>query len=881
MAIHPLAGLLKSLPSVSSPRLILSGFGTWIVWDKQANTTIYQTLLRFGGQKIIEQQQQSLWFFQNSQVFPALARLQIWAQIHPEPVTIQVLPAKIILGETVRELSISLLQPLTEQKTGPGQTFQVWVHPDLAKQASAFPGLSVQEAPLPFGMAPVAWHLFQADPNFSLDAELNWLFFVKPMQDSGGVPNENFYQRWKQLYLSLKSILDRLGIRYIYQENLLFFKIEGLSLLATWCREILKTISHAKSENQKAYCPCLFMGINQNGLAFTDELPKKVTLNWNRLAPDMPHIPLSAALLLRNEFDIIFLDSAGTLSLESPCQITLAASPAEPEKHALIFPTSTALSSGNKNQCFYCGLKNHAPPECPSRHLFNWDPGIWDKISMLDFKDMAQAVKALDKRMEGVSLAAVPDFLLAEAPENIFARAVFEINTPVQHRMLRLVWRSKGKDLPNGLRQLSPPEGDFIWAALENFRSGNASHAERMMQQAILRTPKNYQPHVLLGFIALEAGNAHKAEIHWNEAQRLCYTPLQHAYLLFLKGRLKEIQNAYDQAHGLYREAQGSCPKWLEPRYRQAVCMAKKGFLDQAWSIFSGLLAEEAHIFNRLLIDTELDLGRPFLLASLAGPWNVARQSAHKEQTEVEELSKTIDMWFEPEDAFYRDTMERLNHLKKEGPVDNYVSFTKVIQVVHRLRKKTEQEIAEAVANTKILIHNNIEKLRLIQEEIAGFPFPSIIRRITGDINKCVRLLQSIIKTDLHTGEKYKHARRELREAETILKRLHSRLRSIKIMRDGSLFFLFLGKNFLWMALIGLIASAVLVPVLLHSLQKANVAWAIEWTTSQRWQVQRAVSTIIIIVSGSIATIWTSLRFEKQKQKYFAKVKNAKKKRSP
>lgn len=873
MMTHPLSRLLKDLPSVSSPRLILSGFGTWIVWDKQANNTIYQTLLRFGGQKIIEQQQQSLWFFQNSQVFPALARLQIWAQIHPEPVTIQVLPAKLILGETVRELSISLPHPLNEQKIDASQAFQVWVHPDLANQASAFPGLSVQESPPPFGMAPVAWRLFRADPNFSLDAELNWLFFVKPMQDSG---NESFYQRWKQLYLSLKSILDRLGICYIYQENLLFFKIEGLSLLATWCREILRTISHAKSENHKAYCPCLFMGINQNGLSFTDELPKKATLDWNRLAPDMPHIPLSAALLLRSEFDIVFLDSAGTLSLKSPCQITLAASPTEQEKNALIFPTSTALSSGNKTPCYYCGLKNHAPSECPSRHLFNWDPGIWDKISMLDFKDMAQAVKALDKRTEGVSLTEVPDLLLAEAPENIFARAVFEINTPVQHRMLRLVWRSKGKDLPDGLRQLSPQEGDFIWAALENLRSGNASPAERMMQQAVSRTPKNYQPHVLLGFIALEAGNAHKTETHWNEAQRLCYTPLQHAYLLFLKGRLKEIRNAYDQAHSLYREAQGSCPKWLEPRYRQAVCMAKKGFLDQAWSVFSELLAEEPHIFNRLLIDTELDRGRPFLLASLAESWTIARQSAHKEQADVEKLSKTIDVWFEPEDAFHRDTMERLNHLKKEVHVDNYVSFTKTIQVVHRLRKETERKIEEAVANTKILIHNNIEKLRLIQEEIAIFPFPRIIRRITRDINKCARLLQSIIKTDLHTGEKHKHASRELREADTLLNRLHSRLRSIKIMRDGSLFFLFLGKKFLWMALIGLIASAVLVPVLLHSLQKANVPWAIEL-----WQVQRAVSTIIIIVSGSIATIWTSLRFEKQKQKYFAKVKNAKKKRSP
>ncbi len=72
---------------------------------------------------------------------------------------------------------------------------------------------------------------------------------------------------------------------------------------------------------------------------------------------------------------------------------------------------------------------------------------------------------------------------------------------------------------------------------------------------------------------------------------------------------------------------------------------------------------------------------------------------------------------------------------------------------------------------------------------------------------------------------------------------------------------------------IGLIASVIVVPVLLHSLQKAEVSWAAEWITTQRWQVQRTVSTIMVIISGSVAAIWTSLRFDKQKQKYLAKFK--------
>lgn len=866
--MRSLSFLLKSLPSVGNTRLVLSGLGVWVVWGKKADNSIYQTLLRFGGQKILDQDNQSLWFFQNSQLFPALARLYIWTQIHPEPVTIQVLPAKLILGETARKLSLSILSPLDEQKIEPGQNFEVWVHPDLAKQVSAFPGLSTQAQPHPFGMAPLAWHLFRADPNFSLDAELSWFFFVKPMRDPS---NETFDQRWKQLYLSIKSILDRLGIRYIYQEGLLFFKLEGLALLATWCREILQAVTKAKAEDQRAYWPCLFMGINPSGLIFTDELPKKVEMDWNRLPPDMPHVPLSAALLLRDEFTITFLDSAGPLSLESQCQIALAASPSEPEKNALLFPTAAALFSGNKKSCFYCGLKNHEPQQCPSRQIFNWDPGVWDKLARLNFSAMAQAVKDLDKLLEGTTLTETSDLLQGEAPENIIARATFEISTPTQHRMLRLVWRSRGKEIPEGLRQLTAPEGEFIWAALENLRSGNASQAERMMQQAVLRTPKSYQPHILLGFIALETGNVRKAETHWNDAQRLCYTPLQHAYLLFLKARLKEIQDAHDQAHGLYREVQTTSPKWLEPRYRQAVCMVKKGFVDQAWAIFSELLAEDPHIFNRLLIDVELTRGRPFLLNSLVGHWDTARQTAQQEQAEIEKLNQVLETWFDPEDRFRQNTGERLSQLKERITIDNYVAFSTVIQVVQTLRKEVERKIQEAISTVKATVQKNIERLRLVQREIAGFPFPGLIRRIVRDANNCAQLLHSVNTTNLQDGKKFIQARMELRQADTILHRLQSRLRSIRIMRDGSLFCLFLGKNFLWLAVIGLIASVIVVPVLLHSLQKAEVRWATEWVTTQRWQVQRAVSMIMVIISGSVAVIWTSLRFDKQKQKYLAK----------
>jgi tetratricopeptide (TPR) repeat protein len=406
---------------------------------------------------------------------------------------------------------------------------------------------------------------------------------------------------------------------------------------------------------------------------------------------------------------------------------------------------------------------------------------------------------------------------------------------------------------------------------MENMRNKNYSQAERMMQQAILRASKNYQPHVLLGFIALETDNARKAESHWQNALSLCYTSLQQTYLILLKARLKEIQGIYDQAHGLYLEAHGHSSKWLEPRYRQAVSITKKGFLDQAWMVFSELIAEDPNYFNRILIDPELERGRSFFLSSLARPWSQSRRQAATEKEEMGKLSQKLETWFETEDPFRQDVMESLQNLQDKSSIENYVAFSRTAQVMARLHKETEQKIKEAIATTKLTIRKDIERLRLLHAEIGYFPFPRLIRRTKENFNKAGKMLHGLSKMDLQVGSVYKKTKEQLIEAEKILDKLEARLKSIKILRDATLFVLLVGKSFLWLSILALVASMVAVPVMLHSMQSSGSEWATEWLTTQRWQVQRTVSLIMVFISGVVAAVWTSLRFEKQKNKYLTK----------
>ena len=866
--MYLLSDILKSLPKVTNPRLVLSGLGVWVLWSKKAITTTHQTLTRFGGIKIAEGSNQSLWYFQNAQVFPALARMLLWTHVHPEPVLCEVLPAKLILGERNEEITLSISNEFAEQKLTAGESFDVWVHPELIRHVSTFPGLGVEQRQPMFGMPPINWHAIKVDPGFSLDADLKWFSFIKPIQDKG---NAYYVVRWKNFFTHLKAILDRLGVRYIYQDSLLFFKIDGLGQLSSWTRDILGTIAQLKSEDQNAYWPCLYYAVQSHDLNFNDELPNKIAIEWDRLAPDSLHLPLSAGLLLRDEFSISFLTPSGDQPLDSLCQVGLS-SGGPSEQHRVDFPASTALSAGKNAPCFYCGMKNHDPSDCPSRQLSNPEPGIWDKVGAMDIKELAKAVKTLDNTVGNGNLATMPELLLAEGPEHTFLKAVFEITCPAQHRMIRMVWRSRGRDFPDGLRQLSQPEGEYVWSALENTRSRNYPQAERMMQQAILRMSKSYQPHVLLGFIAMETGNPRQAEGHWKNARSLSYTPLQQAYLLFLKARLLEVQGTYDQAHGSYAESLGYSPRWMEPRYRQAVCLTKKGFLDQAWSILADLIIQEPHVFNRILFDHELERGRSSLLSMMGSPWTAAFEKARREQEALRQLRAKLEAWFGPENPFRQNTEERVAILQNKSQVENYVSFCKVAEVTEKLQLETDKEVKNAVTALKKEAQGNIDRSRAIYEEISYFPFPKMINKINKEHNQAGRILRHITRSDLTNGNSFRQAAKELQEAGQILDRMSKRMKTLIIFREGALFTLFLSKTFLWLAMFGLLASIIAVPALLYVIQDSGSVWAVEWMTTQRWQVQRTVSMLMVFISGLVAALWTTARYAKTKQKYLSKV---------
>ena len=139
-----------------------------------------------------------------------------------------------------------------------------------------------------------------------------------------------------------------------------------------------------------------------------------------------------------------------------------------------------------------------------------------------------------------------------------------------------------------------------------------------------------------MGFWNLETGKPAQALFHWQEAERMSYTPVQQGYFAFLQGRVLEIEGSLKDAINTYKQANTYSPTWIDPVYRQGVCMVKMGFTGQAMDLFADLINRDPHVFNKILIDPELDRGRMQLMSSLWESWAEAETNVKDAREQVE-----------------------------------------------------------------------------------------------------------------------------------------------------------------------------------------------------------------------------------------------------
>lgn len=871
-----LAKLLDNLPEISQSRLVASGFGVWVAWKGELNGAVSNTLQEYGALCVAKDTDQALWYCNTSEVFRAIARLQVWARVNPMGVFCQIMPLTFLVGYDLA-YSVSLSVELDRQKIASPGEFEVVIHPKLKGEVGAVQGLSTEPAGPTDGLAPVEWLRLVADQGLDYESTRRWYFIIKPL---GKMSDKDSILGWRDFSADIVELLQRLGLKYIsdIKEGAIFLPLENFRLLRTFTTEMMHLIRHNKETQGKKYWPVVMVATAQGNLPFTADLPRKVGLDWNRMSPDFPHVRFMDGFLLSPWFRMNEARfGTSQISLDSWCTLDLKDGEEGMDYGTLQVPMPNALAgSDGGSGCFYCGLKNHAPSQCPSKRLDAPQPQVWRLMAKTNLDDLSAGFAGLDSEVRESNFSA--DILRVMEGRNdakgLTARAVFEINAPVQLRTLKLVWRSRSKEWDDGFKQLAPQEGDYVWEAMEALEQGDMGNAERLLKEAQAKSPRSYQPQSLWGYWYLEAGDLTQAMFHWQEAERMSYTPLQQGTMAFLQARLLEVEGNFKDAISTYKRVNAVAPTWIQPAYRQAVCMVKMGFSGQAMDIFSDLISRDPNIFNRILVDPELERGRVQLLGALWEKWTQAESSVEAAREEVRALTEDISNRFDEGHPYFETANEELDRLRGLSRTSNFVAYNQLLKGAEKFQATLNAEVKREVKRVNSNIEYLSERLREIQREAAWFPFPRLLMEFNREFNYCVDKINWIKTQHLHDADNFRKSLKFVDEIEERIHSLQGRLVTLRIVRDSTLFILMLGRSFIWLELVGLGLLLVGLPALIYFTKDIQGNYILDMIkdANQRWEISKGLVIILSIVCLAVASVKCALSFDRRKRELFDQV---------
>lgn len=864
MERESLSQLLKKLPTLNNSRMTAHGFAVWVAWRGEGSGAVAQTFTDHGGIRLVTERTQALWFFFSTDIFLALARLEIWSRLNPMPVFVQVLPGSMLLGFKL-EIALGLDVVLGNQHAPHVEEFTVIVHPKGVEAAKALPGFTFTDALKIPGLASMLWKRLSADPRLPYASSLGWFMVLKPL----GNPIDKVFQAgWREFLAEIEAIASRMKIQYLIHDFFLMLPLGNLRELRTWCKEYLAMVLRARQEGT-AYWPCVQAIADRKGMHFGADLPRKIPLDWDQLAPDFPHLSYRNAFLLGEGFkinDVRFKVDEG--SIDDWCNVSLLGGEQQVEA-ALHVELPKRLVAGPNVHCFYCGQRSHILTDCPSRQLQHLEADIWEQVATLNFADIEAGLVKVD-----AILARNPEGLAALLHEgqdvpSLLVRAMFEIGAPFQLRMLAAVWRSMGREYPRGLRQLGPQASEPQWDALELFRQGDLVNTERVVARELFKNPRGLQLITLRGLVALERGDAARASQFFAEAEKVSTTPLQQSSCLFLQGRVLEMQGKLQQAANFYKRALQVSPRWLEATYRQGVCQVKLGFAEQAFDFFQDLIGRNPHFFNYALLDPELERGHLQMLTSLSNVWTQAQARAEEEKINAEQLKADVGKWFPPEHPRHEELSQRVDNLTRLITIENYVAFTRLVQERVIIARDLMQHVDEESRKIKGRFTNYLERLKVVQHESSWFPFPKLLLEFNKEFNFCVKNINWAQTQHFQMAENFRKASELVDVIENKVKDLEGRMKTLRIVRDSTLFVVLMFKSFLWMGLVCFVVSALALPLLGFYGTAIGFGWVGDLTLRKQIELQAGMFIILSIIALAIAAVRTALVFDARKEKLF------------
>ncbi len=871
------SNLLAKLPKLKEKRMVVQGFALWICWHDTLDPVVNQTLQNYGGMFLKEDRDQSVWFFFNTDVFLALARLSVWAKFNSLEASAQLLSARFHLG-LKREVHLEVEGRLENQQMYPDDTLQIWIHERAQEHGTGLPGITFVEAQAKQGVAQAVWYGIEADTRLPYTSSQGWYAFLRPL---GNPLDKGYQEQWPQMQQAVADILEKHKLKFLVHEEFIIILIENLLVLRTWLREILSLCESIKTNNRETFWPHVNVVIDRKGFNFNSDLPNKVGLQWDKLSPDFPYMSYRTAYLLGDGFsiqDLRFSDNQN--NIDSWCTVSLDNAASSFESIQVLMASQLLGNEGIC--CFHCGINTHKPHECPTKALKEYAPLLTPESTGLSLNDINESFRNIEKVLSAKGINGYEKLLGTEDNAKELLETIFEINMPSQVRALPHIWLTKGRDLGKKFEVETLERDDsLVWDFFDKFC--NAAREDLLplgknVNDAVVRNPRDMRLRTLYGFIALGLENYDLALQSFKDAATLTNIPALQAYNEYLQARTSEIQGQYMTAISQYEQVLRVIPQWRDIEYRKIVCKVKMGFGEQILQSLTKLVEDSPIHFYRAMIDPEMGRGQALVLMHLYPLWKEAESTANSEKANVMVLDQRISNWFSDTDPNFHILNQGLNELKHLAEIDNYMAYLLLASQRSQYEKRMEEYIQRQIDELLERYKLYLASVQSVRDEAAWFPFPKVLKDFSANFNEVANILNWAFTSNFQEAEVFKQAQKNTVEVEKLIVKLKQKLKILRIIRDSTLFGVTLLKTFCWIELVGLLLCFLGIPAIVMFGDYVALGWLKNILASQQWEVQKVLLGIVTVIAFALAILRSTILFEKKRDKLLQEARDQREK---
>lgn len=862
--------ILNNLPQISNKIISTPGFCVWICWRDGPDSYISQILEESGGLEIARNPHQSLWFFFSVEVtFYALSRVDVWGKQMAAGVTAFTFPGELIVGQrqTLRVEFDQIFEDITTEN--PKSLVYIYTHPILCPYATSLPNISFYDMTSLEKQGLLGWKMLVADSRLPLAAEQGWFAFLHCV---GNPINKQYQKGWEKIFTEIKPFIQEHKLKTSILNGSLSVILTNIQQLRGWVEQLLIIFAEIRDHHQDIYWPCLSLVMDKKNLSFTTDLHEKLNIDWSALAPDTPYLNYKNAFLLGNKFTILDCYSYSiAVDISALCTVGLS------NLFALqsnFNPLIAKALMPAENVCFYCGSSYHDAVECPTKYLEGVPPNFWKELKLLDFSEINNHYQAIDSDINKYGIKAYTTLLENDNTTSKLLTATFAINSHCQLSNIGRVWQITSRDMDE-VPEKAPPNKEPAWNILRRFtKEGQDIYAiERECLSHIATNPKDWHLHCLRGFISMEKKDYHAALSAWRDAENICSITTHQVWIKFLIARLREIQGFYGDAIDLYAQAQHLLPAWKDLEYRINVCLVKQGFGQDVTHKFLQKLPESPELFHKILVDPELKRGHFHILSQLIPEWEHAYDGFIIDRDTLKQLLHTLKEWFAETDnpmIFYG---AQITALLEIGVIKNYLHFLELSTFKEQFEADLTRVIDQEINDTKQEYESCLSQVELIRDEMNWFYFQKALVNFNATFNDCASILNWAFVSDFKEVATYKEARAKLPKLKELTQKLSSKLSTLRLIRDITLFILLMLKTFMRTVIVLGILAVILILVLTFAGDSLGIPSIQSIMRINFLGIINVVGSITLMLSLGLASLKTTLVFDKRRNELLTNAK--------